>query len=58
VEPSWTFPIPQAMLQHRGSQVPRSAPPHEMAAADRPDENVGSQAGEDARKVAPALPQR
>ena len=26
MEPSWTFPIPQAMQQHRGSQVPRPAP--------------------------------
>jgi hypothetical protein len=27
MEPSWTFPIPQAMQQHRGSQGHKSEPP-------------------------------
>jgi hypothetical protein len=27
MEPSWTFPIPQAMQQHRGSQGRKSEPP-------------------------------
>jgi hypothetical protein len=27
MEPSWTFPIPQAMQQHRGSQRRKSEPP-------------------------------
>jgi hypothetical protein len=27
MEPSWTFPIPQAMQQHRGSQLHKVAPP-------------------------------
>ena len=26
MEPSWTFPIPQAMQQHRGTQIQRAAP--------------------------------
>jgi hypothetical protein len=25
MQPSWTFPIPQAMQQHRGSQLQRAA---------------------------------
>jgi hypothetical protein len=25
MQPSWTFPIPQTMQQHRGSQVQRTA---------------------------------
>jgi hypothetical protein len=27
MQPSWTFPIPQAMQQHRGSQLQRTASP-------------------------------
>jgi hypothetical protein len=27
MQPSWTSPIPQAMQQHRGAQVQRTAPP-------------------------------
>jgi hypothetical protein len=26
MQPSWTFPIPQTMQQHRGSQVQRTGP--------------------------------
>ena len=33
MEPSWTFPIPQAMQQHRGSQVPRPEPAGHKEAA-------------------------
>ena len=32
MEPSWTFPIPQAMQQHRGSQGPKSEPPQRQDA--------------------------
>ena len=37
MQPSWTYPIPQSMQQHRGSQVQRTAigkSSEEAAAAD------------------------
>jgi hypothetical protein len=47
MQPSWTFPIPQTMQQHRGSQVQRTARPkssEEAAAADsaKPSANAPS----------------
>ena len=37
MEPSWTFPIPQAMQQHRGSQGHKSEPPKRQDARGQAD---------------------
>ena len=37
MEPSWTFPIPQAMQQHRGSQGHKSEPPKRQDAPGQAD---------------------
>ena len=37
MEPSWTFPIPQAMQQHRGSQGHKSEPPKRQDARGQSD---------------------
>jgi hypothetical protein len=37
MEPSWTFPIPQAMQQHRGSQGHKSEPPKRQDVAGQAD---------------------
>jgi hypothetical protein len=34
MQPSWTFPIPQAMQQHRGSQLQRTAPQERVEAGE------------------------
>jgi hypothetical protein len=52
MEPSWTFPIPQAMQQHRGSQAhkPKPAEPPDVARpADVTTPAVGARLGEAAR---------
>ena len=40
MEPSWTFPIPQAMQQHRGSQGPKSEPPKRQDARGQADTSL------------------
>jgi hypothetical protein len=52
MEPSWTFPIPQALQQHRGSQShkPKPAdPPDAAQPADATTPAVDAPAGEAAR---------
>ena len=44
MEPSWTFPIPQAMQQHRGSQLHKIAPPTAKETAGAPAHPVKPEA--------------
>jgi hypothetical protein len=37
MQPSWTFPILQAMQQHRGSQLQRTAPQERVEADGHTD---------------------
>jgi hypothetical protein len=54
MEPSWSFPIPQAMQQHRGSQTrkPAPAPSNEatLVPADSTPRAVVRAPGEDGRR--------
>jgi hypothetical protein len=45
MEPSWTFPIPQAMQQHRGSQLHKVAQPTAKETAGTPAHCVKPEAG-------------
>jgi hypothetical protein len=44
MEPSWTFPIPQAMQQHRGSQLHKVAQPIAKETASPPMHRVKPEA--------------
>jgi hypothetical protein len=54
MEPSWSFPIPQAMQQHLGSQIrkPAPAPSNEatLVPADGAPPVVATASGEDGRR--------
>jgi hypothetical protein len=44
MEPSWTFPIPQAMQQHRGSQLHKLPQPTARETANTPAHRVKPEA--------------
>ena len=52
MEPSWSFPIPQAMQQHRGSQTRKPAPSNEapLVPAVSASPAVVTAAGDDERR--------
>ena len=60
MQPSWTFPIPQTMQQHRGSQVQRTAPPEssEKAAAADSAKPSASTPSRDVATASPMEPQK
>jgi hypothetical protein len=51
MEPSWTFPIPLAMQQHRGSQGHKSEPPQREDARGQVDTALPDAEGQSSKPV-------
>jgi hypothetical protein len=51
MEPSWTFPIPLAMQQHRGSQGHKSEPPKREEARGQVDTALPDAEGQSSKPV-------